>query len=151
MPDNDEYFEIAFQKLCELEGYTSDLQGDLGGRTIWGISERNFPEVVSAMSNMSPEESKAYAQSFYLTNFWNKYDCASLPYPYNIIFFCMLVNAPKPSINARNQTANWRDFLFKMQLYYSSLVDRNKDQSKFFRGWINRTLRLWNVFYEEEL
>jgi len=138
-------FNRAFTILCGLEGYTSNLQGDRGGRTIWGISETNFPEAVSTMSTMSPEQSKSYAQSFYLNNFWNKYNCSTLPYPYNIIFFCMLVNAPRPSVKSRNETSNWRDFLFKMQLYYSSL----KDQNKFFRGWINRTLKLWNIFYKE--
>ena len=149
MQENSKDFTKAFSILCSLEGYTSYLQGDTGGRTIWGISETNFPEAVSAMSAMSSEDSRTYAQSFYLTNFWNKYNCNSLSYPYNIIFFCMLINAPQPSIKSHNETSNWRDFLFKMQLYYSSLVDHNKDQSKFFRGWINRTLRLWNIFYKE--
>jgi hypothetical protein len=144
-----EDFDRAFTILCNLEGYISDIKEDRGGKTIWGIAERYYPEEVKKMSAMTPEQSKEYAKNFYFTNFWNFYRCSSLPRPYSIIFFCILVNSPKAALKAKNETDNWRDFLFKIQLYYSSLVDKDRSQSVFFRGWINRTHNLWNKFYKE--
>jgi hypothetical protein len=142
-------FEKAFLILCSLEGYSSSVTGDPGKLTVWGITETYYPDDVKKMINMSPEEAKEYAKGFYLNKYWNRFQCDSMSYPYNIIFFCMVVNMENAAKKARNETDNWRDFLFKCQLYYNSLVEAKKDMAKFFRGWINRTLKLWSIFYKE--
>ena len=46
-------YERAFTMLCQFEGYSSDVKGDSGGLTIFGITERWFPNDVKAMLEMS--------------------------------------------------------------------------------------------------
>jgi len=148
MANNDDYFEIAFEKLCELEGFLSDVKGDLGGRTIYGISERYFPKDVEAMLNLSQNEAKQYAMNFYKTRFWDP--VSKYQFPLNLVAFLMAVNAPGPIKNAINQYDDYRDVLLYMCKYYSGLVQVNPNLIKFFRGWINRVISVWEFVGQME-
>lgn len=60
-------FNPAWKFLQELEGggIMHKLQGDPGGRTIWGISENNWPEM---FENGPPSEEQA--KRFYEAHYW---------------------------------------------------------------------------------
>jgi lysozyme family protein len=68
-----ENYDRAFPILCELEGLESNVKGDPGGRTIWGITDKWFPTDVASMTRLSPEGARKYAEVFYkLLIRWNK-------------------------------------------------------------------------------
>ncbi len=144
--DKDQIFDVAFEKLCELEGFKSDVAGDPGGRTIWGISERYFPEDVNKMLSLASKEAKEYAKQFYKTKFWNP--VAHLPTPINVVAFLMGVNAPGPVKRLTVSYNDHRDVLLGMCEYYSAIVGKNPNLSKFFRGWINRVVEVWHFARE---
>lgn len=150
MRDN---FDKAFLMLCNYEGYSSDLKGDPGGRTIWGVSERYFPLDLDAMSKLTPEGAKAYARSFYKMKFWDALNCDDIPQPYDMIVFDAAVNpGPHFARKAFMESSNaclgcrWRDFLFKRIFYYILLVGEQPAKLQFLKGWINRTLTAWVKF-----
>ena len=66
-----ENFDKSFTLLCGFEGFSSDVIGDPGGRTIWGIAERYFPEDVKTMAAMTAGDARAYAKAWYKKNVWN--------------------------------------------------------------------------------
>ena len=145
-----ENYERAFNMLCQFEGHTSDVKGDAGGRTIWGISERWFPGDIEAMKDMTPDKSRAYAKEFYKREFWDNLGCDALSLPIDIIAFDTAVNcgvhtAKKILIESKS---DWKDYIYRRLFYYSLLVKEKPDQIKFLRGWLNRCLSLWMHFKE---
>ena len=73
-------FIEAYQEVIKNEGLFSNDALDSGGRTVLGISEKNWPKwdgwkIVDTLS--SPKEMATHSelqklvQSFYLQNFWN--------------------------------------------------------------------------------
>jgi lysozyme family protein len=139
-----ESFDKAFDQLCIFEGYSSNLKGDPGGRTLWGIAEKYHPHEVALMLNMTPDDAKAYAKAFYEREYWDALGCDDLPAPLDAICFDTAVN-PGPSVARKilNETRDWKDFLFKRLFYYSTDVQTHPEKEKFFRGWVNRCLTLW--------
>jgi hypothetical protein len=139
-----ENYPRFFSWLCGFEGYDSNVKGDPGGRTIWGVSERYFPNEVKAMLAMSQEEAKQYAYDFYKKTFWDANNCDLLPAPLDVIHADTCVN-PGPAVARKiyNETRDWKDYLFKRIGYYSLKVQEDPDKAKFFRGWVNRCITLW--------
>lgn len=132
-------FDKCFDFLCELEGFSSNVEGDPGGRTIWGIAERYFPQEVAAMLKMSPDESKQYAKQFYLTRFWTNH-----PDPHiSATAFLMGVNAPAPAKRAISEGRSWEGILIAYVEYYANTVGKHPNLLKFLRGWCNRITRVW--------
>lgn len=144
-------FDTAFKMLCNFEGYKSEVKADRGGMTIWGISERWFPEDVKKMKNMTVEDAKEYAKEFYRVNFWMKLDCDTLPYPLDIIVFDTAVNC---GLNVAKKIlsqvgGNWRDYIFRRMFYYLLVTKTRENQNTFLKGWLNRCLSLWVSFHRE--
>lgn len=74
-------FIKAYQKVLLNEGIFSDDPTDNGGRTVLGISEKNWPnwegwKIVNTLTSAKEIATNAklqnLVQSFYLQNFWNK-------------------------------------------------------------------------------
>lgn len=139
-----ENFDRAFDQLCVFEGYSSNLSGDPGGRTLWGIAERYHPREIALMSAMSSDDAKAYAKAFYEQEYWEVLGCDDLPAPLDMICFDTAVNpGPTAARKILNETKDWKDFLFKRLLHYSMDVQAHPEREKFLRGWVNRCLTLW--------
>lgn len=157
----------AFDVLCGLEGYKSNMVGDRGGRTIWGITERYFPRDIAAMENMTMEESKTYARSLYAREFWDKHKLDDVPFPLDVISFCMIVNSVKEGdtllhtclADLHPTGEDWRNYIIAFQEFYKAIVragnkkccvlkmcDQPKCQRKFEDGWFNRVFTLWHKF-----
>jgi hypothetical protein len=144
-----ENFDQAFVLLCELEGYKSEVMTrEEGFRTIWGISEKWYPEEVAAMLPMTKETSKGYARAFYKEKFWDELHLDTVAYPLDMVAFCQSVNMPAEVKKFMAMTHDWRELLFLCQDYYYLLAGKKPDLGKFFRGWINRTLILWTRYRE---
>lgn len=140
----EEAFTKAFNLLLELEGWHSNLDNDPGGETLWGISSRWYPLEFEEISQLPREEQIEYARKFYYRHFWLAYGCNTLPTPYAIAFFCQAVNYPGKALAAKAKHPNdWQAFLFECLVYYASNPHR-----EFFRGWVNRVLKIWRRCYE---
>lgn len=132
-------FDKCFDFLCELEGFSSNVDGDPGGRTIWGVSERYFPDDLNRMTALSPQEAREYAKEFYKKHFWvdlgdPKITAAS---------FLMSVNAIAPAKKAIKEGRTWEGLLIAYLEYYVKLCQQNPGLFKFFKGWCNRIIRVW--------
>ena len=145
-----ESFDKAFDRLRVFEGFASDVKGDPGGRTVWGIAEKYHPHEVSLMLQMTPEDARAYAKEFYRKDYWDLLGCDELPAPLDAVCFDTAVN-PGPSAARKilGETRDWKDFLFKRLSYYSTDVQAHPELEKFFRGWVNRCLTLWGQHNKE--
>jgi len=61
-----ENFDRSFYLLMEFEGIYSDDPDDTGGKTLYGITQNNFPKEFEEISKIkTPEYRLAYAKDFY--------------------------------------------------------------------------------------
>jgi len=91
-------FDIAFEMLVCAEGTYSNVRGDRGGRTIYGITKRDYPldfdRVYKVYKMGHYELAKHRAKIFYKREFWNPlYDRISNKLAYKI--FDLSVNRGK--------------------------------------------------------
>lgn len=135
-------YREAFDTLMCLEGYKSRVPGDRGGLTIWGITERWWPEDVRKMKIMEPGQSKEYAREFYLRNFWIPNKCDERDRPDDIITFTIAVNNGMKQYDADT----WEGDLLGSVERYLEIVDGNPSQMKFLRGWLRRVVTLWKTY-----
>ncbi len=88
---------FAFTVSPAVEGGLADIKGDTGGRTIFGISERWFPEIERKIEDMIKAGQNVAAmvavKQFYHDEFWVKNSCDKLPYAVNCFMFDSSVNA----------------------------------------------------------
>jgi lysozyme family protein len=142
-----ENFERAIVMTFQFEGYTSDLKGDPGGYTVWGISEKWYPEEVNKMAKMTPLNAKEHAKTIYKRDYWDVLKCDTLPYPLDIIAFDTAINCgTQTAKKLLNETKDWKDYLFKRLFYYSLVIKEKPQMKDFLRGWLNRCLSLWTAF-----
>ena len=150
-------FTLGHEVLPGPNGHRSNVSGDPGGRTVWGISERYHPQVVARLWDMSREESRIEAVEFYRVEYWDKlwndipavmiYD--SIPPPVQAFLFDSLVNP------GARFTIPWRDkFLYERPRpwlsdliaariqYYLNRVQESPGKIKFLRGWCQRVVDL---------
>lgn len=154
-----ENFTLASDLLFELEGYKSDIKEDRGGKTIWGITEKWYPDIVAKMVKMTPEITKEAARQFYKSEYWNPHKLDDIDYPLDIIAFCMIVNSHKEGEELLSQIVldlhpvceDWRKYLFKFLCFYIDIWRKTPTNAKFLYGWKNRVNILWDKFDKEEL
>lgn len=164
-------FESAFDKTIANEGgyLLHKVAGDSGGWTYAGIAENYWPnwEGWPLVKSGREEETTRMVKDFYKKNFWDKISgdkIKSDQVAYNIYDFG--VNAgmktsaklaqrvvgvsPDGSIGPLSLKAlnkvDESDFELKFAIAkvtrYASIVNRNRGQSKFLLGWLNRTLKV---------
>ena len=153
-------FGLAVEKTLKHEGGYNVIEGDQGGETNFGISKRSYPNV--DIKHLT----KAQASEIYKRDFWNKsgadkitnqkiaeslFDAAvnmgvsrasKLAKAAAKVPICdgVIGKDSALSINLMNQ----EDFLTKFTLekikFYAAICNKDKSQSKFLLGWINRSL-----------
>jgi lysozyme family protein len=74
-------FEQAVTFVLDQEGGISDLAGDPGGLTKFGISKRNYPNL--DIANLTKDQ----AISIYRKDYWEKLCCAQLPHGLDLLVF----------------------------------------------------------------
>ena len=141
-------FETAVEKLFDIEGFTSDLKGDPGGYTIWGITEKYFPKIIKRLKDLPPDQSKQKAKVFYYEQFWVRYKCYEMEYPYNMVYFIQLVNAPAKSLEYKNVAKDWKDFLMMFIDWQNN--DTRPGRTWDNKGLINRAIRVWKFVLGDE-
>lgn len=141
-----ENFDKSFTLLCGFEGFSSDVIGDPGGRTIWGIAERYFPEDVKTMAAMTAGDARAYAKAWYKKNVWDKLGCDDRPFPMDMAVFDCGVN-PGTGFVTRSlpDCKDWKDLLFRREDYYLSEIGAEASKKMFEDGWFHRVVKLWKL------
>ena len=136
-----ESFEKALSFVLSWEGGYSDDKDDPGGETNFGISKRAYPnEDIKAMT-------KERASMLYRRDYWNVMKCDDMPYPLDVVCFDTAVNMGVGRAQTLlDWTKEWRDYLMFRIKRYNEIAVKNP---KYLRGWINRTIALWDVAKKE--
>src|SRR4030067_1597222 len=135
-------FNKCLEFVLKWEGWKSDNAHDPGGRTVWGITARDYPTEVEAMWGMSQEDSKKVAESIYRAKYWEPAGCDAYDFPWNLIIFDAAVNCGvHNAIKWIDEVDTWQGYLFRRIEYYAKLnIFR-----EFGKGWINRVIDLYKT------
>lgn len=140
----EESFKKAIDFILRWEGYKSDDPKDKGGRTVFGISERVYPEDVGKMWDMPKEDARAIAVKIYLRDYWIPLACDTIQYPMDVIAMDCAVNQGI-SVARRfiKEARDPCDYLMKRIERYCA------GDPKYLRGWINRIIALHKMVNDE--
>jgi lysozyme family protein len=132
-------YEKAFEFAMKWEGYKSDDPDDPGGRTVFGISARYFPETVKKIWDLPKDKARQEAKEFYYHEFWLKNHCDLLEEKLAItVFDCSINPGPGACAGFLKLTRDWQQLLFcRIDHYVSGAKD------KYIRGLVNRSVALW--------
>jgi lysozyme family protein len=158
-------FNKFFNALIKNEGEYSDDKADSGGKTLYGISQNNFPSQfaqVVALWKQDKVRALAFAEDFYFANFYKT--IYELIHDEKIAFkvFDLGVNMGmvkaikilQDSLGITNDgifgqntldVVNCRDcyqsYLNEAEKYYRRIVYQNPEKTKFLKGWLARLRR----------
>jgi len=162
-------FEKAFKLLMRLEGSYVNDPSDPGGETKFGISKSEYPDL--DIKNLTEEQAKEiYWRDYWLkarcpdletihpklaiyhfdtaVNVGIKHAGEILQQAINRQGFRIavdgIVGPVTISTAAKCRTGLLlRDYLLQRLLYYKGITDRRVALRRFFRGWVNRVLLLY--------
>lgn len=102
-------FDKAFVFSIGIEGVVSNDPHDAGGYTIYGVSSRSYPDMVSKLKVLIDSNQKVLAlqiaKQFYYETFWQPLFCELLPYPINAFLFDSAINEGKMAALSHLQKA----------------------------------------------
>ena len=138
MTDN---FDKIMEFVFNHEGWKSDDPDDAGGRTVWGIAEKYYPDDVALMWDMTKEDAQEYAKTIYRRDYWNRINGDALPEKTDAVVMDTCVNMG-------------HIFAEKIKGYdfFTGIIERIKryteiahvgNNIKFLRGWIRRVIDLY--------
>lgn len=123
-------------------GYTKNPD-DPGGETKWGISKRFHPSV--DIRNLTEDGAKA----IYLSEYWLKAGCDSLPWPLDMVAFDSAVNPGLGFVlETLKTTRDFKTVLLRRIAHYRDCVKKRPADKEFFEGWVNRVLDLFSICYQ---
>lgn len=162
-------FPEALDLVLKYEGGYANVAGDSGGATNGGVTQGVYDAWRHA--NGLPLRSvkkigDGEVEEIYRRRYWLAAKCDRLPWPLSLAHFDAAVNAgvsqavkllqravgvvadgswgpiTDAAVQAANPGALFGDMLLERLRFYDRLVDQKPTQTKFFRGWIKRVLRL---------
>lgn len=170
-----DFVDIVRQWLLrpDVEGKHSNDPDDPGGLTKWGITVRDYPEVIN------PNFSQDDAEEIYYQHYWKAVQGEQTPWPFNILLFDMAVNmgvgtaikimqrglgvlddgiyGDKTHLRliyvASNVHTNEElvlDILSFRAKQYFQIVLKRPTSIKYARGWAKRMFRLFAFIKENE-
>lgn len=161
----------AYEKMIINEGgyRLHKVDGDRGGLTYAGITEKYYPDWEGwnlLKNNPQSPELAGMVKDFYEVNFWQRIkgvDIASQDVAESIFDFAVNAGVATSSklaqivveaspdgvigsktlekINAMDSDLFVSSFSLAKVARYAEICNRDKSQSKFLLGWINRTLK----------
>ncbi|MFZ5989414.1 MAG: glycosyl hydrolase 108 family protein [Bacillota bacterium] len=136
-----ETFKKALIFTLTWEGYKSEDPDDIGGRTIFGISERSHPEEVAKMWDMPRIQAMDIAGKIYLEKYWIPVGCDDIEYSMDIIAFDTAVNqGVAVAKRFLKEATSPEDYLFKRIARYCDV-----SHPKYLKGLINRIIALYKT------
>jgi hypothetical protein len=136
-----ENFDKIMEFIFRWEDWKSDDPDDAGGRTVWGICERDYPEEFPALWDMSKEDAKIRAKVIFREKYWDKVNGDNLPPQADAIIMDIAVNNGVNFANSIKQYDS-NTILMKRIERYVAIAAYGKNL-KFLRGWLRRTIDLY--------
>jgi len=136
-----ENFDKIMEFVFSWEGWKSDDPDDAGRRTVWGITERDYPDEFPALWNMSKEDAKARAKVLFRIHYWDKIDGDNLPSGLDGFILDVAINMGKYFANELKHLPMNDAFMERIRRY-TQIAAQGKN-IKFLRGWIRRTVDLY--------
>lgn len=137
--------EANFDKIMEFifkwEGWHSDIPGDAGGKTVWGITERVYPEEFPALWDMSKEDSKVRAKFLFRRDYWDKINGDDLPNGVDALVMDTCVNMGK-FFALQLKPLSLSDGIMERLNRYTNIAAQGNN-IKFLRGWFRRVYDLY--------
>ena len=134
-----------FNKIMEFiflwEGWKSDDPDDAGGRTVWGICEKYYPDDVETMWNMTKEESKEYAKTIFRRDYWNRINGDNLPAKTDAVVMDTCVNMGHLFAEKISHYDMMTAIIERIKRYTE--IAKVGNNIKFLRGWIRRVIDLY--------
>lgn len=138
---------------------------DLGGHTVFGISERSHPKDDPRYRDFWADPTWPRAKLIYFREYWEPNGVAELPEHYQAVHFDCLVNHnPRDAVRIfqsglgglvvdgvlgeRTRARAWQapdrvdEILAARSNFYLDLVQRRPDQEANWDGWLRRSIRL---------
>ena len=136
-----ENFDKSFTlTVMQFEGgarFTNDPD-DPGGATKYGISKKANPDL--DIVHLTEQQAK----DVYLQRYWLPSGCDEMPYPWDVIMFDAAVNmGVSKAIKIKSLSSSPAGFHMGRIFFYTELVNNKPNMAKYFRGWVNRVVRLW--------
>lgn len=113
--------------------YTNDPK-DPGGETKFGISKRANPTL--DIKNLSLPS----AYTVYFDQYWTKFGCDLLPFPFSVAVFDSYVQH-RPVVVAKlvkDASGDLQKFLELRRIFYLNLIGKDPSQLRFKKGWLAR-------------
>ncbi len=169
--DRNALAELAIRHVLDVEGGYVDNPYDRGGKTKFGISQRQYPHLNIQALTLDQ------AIEIYRKDYWIQYDCHNLPPAFGVFLFDSVVNHnPKTAVRfiqralritsdgiigphtlgaaRRASVMPGFDEIFAMAFtyradYYHDLMVANRSQERFALGWFKRLFKLQKFIIEE--
>lgn len=137
--------EWIIGNILKTEGGFNPNDGGRGFPVIYGITQKNYPDQYAEALRITQEQGEAagklYAEQFYKTEYYDKYNIGELPEATREIVMDALVNqgtwAQELVTDARNG-ATPDTLLQKRKARYDAIVQGDSTQVQNYNGWINR-------------
>lgn len=136
-----ENFDKIMEFVFTWEGWKSNDPDDAGGRTVWGITERDYPDEFPALWNMSKEDAKARAKVLFRIHYWDKIDGDNLENKLDALVMDTAVNMGRHFAISLKQYSFNDAFMERLNRYTQIAAQGNN--IKFLRGWFRRVYNLY--------
>lgn len=148
-----ENFIKAFDFLIKWEGGYSDINKDLGGKTIYGVTQKNFPFYYKRFFELYKQGKTEIllqeVKDFYCKEFWNFCNCNEYMFPIDIFIFDTAVHCGVSFALFIAESKNTYVILLERIKRYIDIVKKKPSQKKFIVGWLNRVISLYTTFKGE--
>jgi lysozyme family protein len=134
-------FDKIMEFVFKWEGWKSDDADDAGGRTVWGITERDYPNEFPALWNMTKEDAQVRAKFIFHQDYWDKIDGDNLPNGTDAVILDVAINMGRHFALQLKPLSMNDAFIERINRYVQIAAQGNN--IKFLRGWLRRTIDLY--------
>lgn len=138
---SEEYLK-CIHHILKWEGYKSNDPDDSGGRTVFGIAERFYPDEVEKMWYLPKERAKEMAVEIFYSDYWLKINGDTVDNP--LYIFDTAVNMGVGY--ARGLIGLSLDDMHQKRVDRYIRISQIGNNGKFLQGWLNRA----NYMYAEQ-
>jgi lysozyme family protein len=124
------------------EGIHSNDKGDPGGDTKFGVARNFHPEITDEeWENFTIEAARKIAKTY-----WDSCHCDDIPSPLDVIVFDTAYNmgVAKALALLKIYSEPMHYLMFRIK-DYSDKVAKKPEKLRFFRGWVNRVIDLFEI------
>jgi lysozyme family protein len=138
-----EDFDRCVDIVLRLEGGALITEDAGGGLTRYGISSKAHPAL--DVRNLTEQQAK----DIYRTEYWNACGAEFLTWPMSLaVFDCAVNQGVSVAGEIANDALDVSEVLVMRMARYAKLAENRKDLRQYFRGWINRLVKVFDASRE---